>query len=65
VGEVFALSSSMRHLPKQPGFESNNIPVANRAISDERVGRTSAGLTRDQAAAKLRASNRHMGSSTI
>ena len=25
-------------LPKQPGFETNNIRVANRAMVDERVG---------------------------
>jgi itaconate CoA-transferase len=48
-------------LPAQPGFESNNIRVANRAMVDERVGQTFAGLTRDQAAAKLRASNTAYG----
>ena len=48
-------------LPGQSGFESNNIRVANRAMVDERVGRTFAGLTRDEAAAKLRASNTAYG----
>ena len=48
-------------LPRQPGFESNNIRVANRAMVDERVGQTFAGLTRDEAAAKLRASNTAYG----
>ncbi len=48
-------------LPKQPGFETNNIRVANRPMVDERVGQTFAGLTRDQAAAKLRASNTAYG----
>ncbi|HEX3576025.1 MAG TPA: CaiB/BaiF CoA-transferase family protein [Rhodopila sp.] len=48
-------------LPKQPGFESNNIRVANRAVVDHRVGQTFATLTRDQAAAKLRASNTAYG----
>jgi itaconate CoA-transferase len=44
-------------LPNQPGFENNNVRVANRAMVDERVGQTFAMLTRDAAAAKLRASN--------
>jgi itaconate CoA-transferase len=48
-------------LPKQPGFESNNVRVANRAIVDERVGVAFAALTRDEAAAKLRASNTAYG----
>ena len=48
-------------LPRQPGFESNNIRVANRAMVDERVGRTFAALTRDDAAAKLRAANTAYG----
>lgn len=48
-------------LPGQPGFESNNIRVANRAMVDERVGQTFATLTRDEAAAKLRASNTAYG----
>ncbi len=48
-------------LPKQPGFESNNIRVANRAVVDARVGQAFAALTRDEAAAKLRASNTAYG----
>ena len=48
-------------LPKQPGFETNNIRVANRPMVDERVGQAFAALTRDQAAAKLRASNTAYG----
>ncbi|WP_428484302.1 CaiB/BaiF CoA transferase family protein [Rhodopila sp.] len=48
-------------LPKQPGFESNNIRVANRTVVDQRVGQTFAALTRDEAAAKLRASNTAYG----
>lgn len=48
-------------LPMQPGFQSNNIRVANRAMVDARVGQTFAELTRDQAAAKLRASNTAYG----
>jgi itaconate CoA-transferase len=48
-------------LPKQPGFESNNIRVANRPMVDGRVGQAFAALTRDEAAAKLRASNTAYG----
>jgi itaconate CoA-transferase len=48
-------------LPGQPGFESNNVRVANRAMVDERVGQTFAALTRDEAAAKLRKSNTAYG----
>ncbi|HVY15179.1 MAG TPA: CaiB/BaiF CoA-transferase family protein [Rhodopila sp.] len=48
-------------LPKKPGFETNNIRVANRATVDERVGRGFAVLTRDEAAAKLRAANTAYG----
>ncbi len=48
-------------LPKQPGFESNNIRVVNRAMVDERVGQTFASLNRDKAAAKLRGSNTAYG----
>ena len=48
-------------LPRQPGFESNTVRVANRAVVDERVGRAFAALTRDAAAAKLRASNTAYG----
>jgi itaconate CoA-transferase len=48
-------------LSKQPGFESNNVRVANRAVVDARVGQAFAALTRDEAAAKLRASNTAYG----
>src|ERR1700754_2213449 len=48
-------------LPSQPGFESNNIRVANRAVVDARVGAAFAELTRDQAAAKLRVANTAYG----
>jgi itaconate CoA-transferase len=48
-------------LVSQPGFESNNVRVANRAMVDNRVGQTFATLTRDEAAAKLRASNTAYG----
>lgn len=48
-------------LPKKSGFETNNIRVANRTMVDERVGQTFSALTRDQAAAKLRASNTAYG----
>ena len=44
-------------LPRQPGFESNNLRVANRAMVDERVGQAFAALTRGAAAAKLRQAN--------
>jgi itaconate CoA-transferase len=48
-------------LSKQPGFESNNVRVANRPVVDARVGQAFAALTRDKAAAKLRASNTAYG----
>ena len=48
-------------LPAQPGFETNTVRVANRAIVDARVGARFAALTRDEAAAKLRASNTAYG----
>jgi crotonobetainyl-CoA:carnitine CoA-transferase CaiB-like acyl-CoA transferase len=48
-------------LPKEAGFESNNVRVANRAMVDERVGRMFATLTRDEAAAKLRKANTAYG----
>ena len=44
-------------LPNQPGFESNNQRVANRALVDDRVSRGFAALSRDQAATKLRKAN--------
>src|SRR3954453_20109710 len=48
-------------LPKQPGFETNTIRVAHRAMVDARVAAEFAVLTRDQAAAKLRAANTAYG----
>ena len=48
-------------LPTQPGFESNNVRMANRAMVDECVGVAFAALTRDEAAAKLRAANTAYG----
>ena len=41
-------------LPRQPGFESNNARVANRASVDAHVATGFASLTRDAAAARLR-----------
>ncbi len=48
-------------LPRQPGFESNTVRVANRAMVDQRVAQGFAALSRDAAAAKLRASNTAYG----
>lgn len=48
-------------LPKQPGYENNNIRMANRAVVDDRVAKAFAALTRDQAAAKLRKANTAYG----
>jgi crotonobetainyl-CoA:carnitine CoA-transferase CaiB-like acyl-CoA transferase len=48
-------------LPKQSGFESNVIRVANRPMVDGHVGAMFGRLTRDQAAAKLRAANTAYG----
>lgn len=48
-------------LPKRPGFESNVTRVANRATVDAAVAAMFATLTRDAAAAKLRASNTAYG----
>jgi itaconate CoA-transferase len=48
-------------LPTQKGFESNTIRVANRTAVDARVAETFTALTRDQAAAKLRAANTAYG----
>jgi itaconate CoA-transferase len=48
-------------LPRRPGFETNVIRVANRAVVDAHVGATFARLTHDQAAAKLRAANTAYG----
>jgi crotonobetainyl-CoA:carnitine CoA-transferase CaiB-like acyl-CoA transferase len=48
-------------LPKREGFQTNVVRVANRAMVDAHVGITFAKLTRDQAAAKLRAANTAYG----
>jgi itaconate CoA-transferase len=48
-------------LPKQAGYETNVIRVANRATVDAHVGATFGKLTRDEAAAKLRAANTAYG----
>jgi len=48
-------------LPKKPGFESNVNRVASRATVDAAVQAMFATLTRDAAAAKLRASNTAYG----
>ncbi len=41
-------------LPQRPGFETNLVRVRNRAEVDAYVGRVFMGLTRDEAAARLR-----------
>lgn len=48
-------------LPKRAGFETNVIRVANRAMVDAHVGEAFARLTRDEAAARLRAANTAYG----
>ncbi|MGC8477022.1 MAG: CaiB/BaiF CoA transferase family protein [Acetobacteraceae bacterium] len=48
-------------LPKQSGFETNVIRVANRAAVDAHVAAAFARLDREQAAAKLRAANTAFG----
>jgi itaconate CoA-transferase len=48
-------------LTKRPGFESNVARVANRPTVDAHVAAQFATMTRDQAAAKLRASNTAYG----
>ncbi|MGH7211318.1 MAG: CoA transferase, partial [Acetobacteraceae bacterium] len=48
-------------LPKQPGFETNVIRVANRAMVDSHIASVFAALTRDAAAARLRAANTAFG----
>jgi len=48
-------------LPQRPGFETNVVRVANRAIIDAHVGAIFARLTRDEAASKLRAANTAYG----
>ena len=48
-------------LPQREGFQSNVIRCANRAMVDGYVGTMFASLTRDEAAAKLRAANAAYG----
>jgi len=48
-------------LPARSGFETNTIRVRNREMVDARVAEGFATLTRDQAAAKLRAANTAYG----
>jgi crotonobetainyl-CoA:carnitine CoA-transferase CaiB-like acyl-CoA transferase len=48
-------------LPSEPGFETNVIRVGNRAVVDARVASVFAGLSRDVAAARLRAANTAFG----
>jgi crotonobetainyl-CoA:carnitine CoA-transferase CaiB-like acyl-CoA transferase len=48
-------------LPNRCGFETNVVRVANRASVDAHVGAAFAGLTREHAAAKLRAANTAFG----
>ncbi len=48
-------------LTARPGFESNVVRVANRPMVDAHIGATFATLTRDEAAAKLRAANTAYG----
>ncbi|MBV8097143.1 MAG: CoA transferase, partial [Acetobacteraceae bacterium] len=48
-------------LPKRPGFETNVIRVANRAMVDAHIAQHVARLTREQAAGKLRAANTAYG----
>jgi itaconate CoA-transferase len=48
-------------LPRRPGFETNNARVANRAEVDGHVASVFARMTRDEAAAKLRAAGTAYG----
>ncbi|MDE2363583.1 MAG: CoA transferase, partial [Hyphomicrobiales bacterium] len=48
-------------LPKQKGYESNNVRVANRTTVDSHVQDKFATMTRDEAAAKLRAAGTAYG----
>ena len=48
-------------LPRREGFQSNVVRVAHRAMVDAHIGEVFARLTRDQAAAKLRAANTAYG----
>jgi itaconate CoA-transferase len=48
-------------LPSREGFQTNVIRCANRTMVDSYVGKMFAGMTRDEAAAKLRAANAAYG----
>ena len=48
-------------LPRRPGFETNVARVANRVAVDAHIAVAFADMTRDQAAAKLRAANTAYG----
>ena len=48
-------------LPARPGFETNVVRVANRAEVDAHIATVFAALTRDEAAARLRAANTAYG----
>lgn len=48
-------------LPQRAGFETNVIRVGNRAVVDAHVGAVFAGLTRAEAAKRLRAANTAYG----
>jgi itaconate CoA-transferase len=48
-------------LPKRTGFDTNVARVANRPMVDGHIGAIFAGMTRTQAAAKLRAANTAYG----
>ena len=48
-------------LPQRPGFETNVVRVANRAVVDAHIAAVFADLTRDAAASRLRAANTAYG----
>jgi crotonobetainyl-CoA:carnitine CoA-transferase CaiB-like acyl-CoA transferase len=48
-------------LPQRPGFETNVIRVGNRPVVDAHIAAVFAALTRDEAAARLRAANTAYG----
>lgn len=48
-------------LPKRPGFETNVIRVGNREVVDAHVAKVFAGMTRADAASRLRAANTAYG----
>ena len=48
-------------LPRRGGYETNTIRTANRPVVDGHVARVFAGLTRDEAAARLRAGGTAFG----